>query len=261
MTQLNKTEPHYIRCIKPNEKKAKQVFVPRNCFEQLTYSGVFEAVAIRKKGFPFRLSHEEFATRYGVLVEGLTGGSHKKTCKEIIKKTKINTTNIQVHTLHVLSTIATIIATTTITAIVDYAHTPDALDNVLKTIAHVRTGGEKVITVVGCGGDRDAAKRPVMARSATNGSDRVILTSDNPRSEDPNRILRDMEAGLDPIDKRKCLSIVDRREAIRTAAALAEPGDIVLVAGKGHETYQEIQGMRTPFDDRMELKEAFAPTT
>ena len=148
-----------------------------------------------------------------------------------------------------------------ITAIVDYAHTPDALDNVLKTIAHVRSGGEKVITVVGCGGDRDAAKRPVMARSATNGSDRVILTSDNPRSEDPNRILRDMEAGLDPIDKRKCLSIVDRREAIRTAAALAEPGDIVLVAGKGHETYQEIQGMRTPFDDRMELKEAFAPTT
>ena len=148
-----------------------------------------------------------------------------------------------------------------ITAIVDYAHTPDALDNVLKTIAHVRSGGEKVITVVGCGGDRDAAKRPVMARSATNGSDRVILTSDNPRSEDPNRILRDREAGLDPIDKRKCLSIVDRREAIRTAAALAEPGDIVLVAGKGHETYQEIQGMRSPFDDRMELKEAFAPTT
>ena len=148
-----------------------------------------------------------------------------------------------------------------ITAIVDYAHTPDALDNVLKTIAHVRTGGEKVITVVGCGGDRDAAKRPVMARSATSGSDRVILTSDNPRSEDPAAILRDMEQGLDPIDKRKCLSIVDRREAIRTAAALAEPGDIVLVAGKGHETYQEIQGIRTPFDDRIELKEAFAPMT
>ena len=148
-----------------------------------------------------------------------------------------------------------------ITAIVDYAHTPDALDNVLKTIAHVRTGGEKVITVVGCGGDRDAAKRPVMARSATSGSDRVILTSDNPRSEDPAAILRDMEQGLDPIDKRKCLSIVDRREAIRTAAALAEPGDIVLVAGKGHETYQEICGERLPFDDRLELKEAFAPTT
>ena len=148
-----------------------------------------------------------------------------------------------------------------ITAIVDYAHTPDALDNVLKTIAHVRTGGEKVITVVGCGGDRDAAKRPVMARSATSGSDRVILTSDNPRSEDPAMILKDMEQGLDPIDKRKCLSILDRREAIRTAAALAEPGDIVLVAGKGHETYQEIHGERLPFDDRFELKEAFAPTT
>ena len=116
-------------------------------------------------------------------------------------------------------------------------------------------------TVVGCGGDRDAAKRPVMARSATSGSDRVILTSDNPRSEDPAAILRDMEQGLDPIEKRKCLSIVDRREAIRTAAALAEPGDIVLVAGKGHETYQEIQGERHPFDDRLELKEAFAPTT
>lgn len=148
-----------------------------------------------------------------------------------------------------------------ITAIVDYAHTPDALNNVLKTISHVRTGGEKVITVVGCGGNRDAQKRPVMARSAADGSDRVILTSDNPRDEDPAQILRDMEAGLDPIEKRKCLSIVDRREAIRTAAALAEPGDIVLVAGKGHETYQEILGDRHPFDDRLELKEAFAPTT
>ncbi|MDA0728842.1 MAG: UDP-N-acetylmuramoyl-L-alanyl-D-glutamate--2,6-diaminopimelate ligase [Bacteroidetes bacterium] len=148
-----------------------------------------------------------------------------------------------------------------ITALVDYAHTPDALDNVLKTIAHVRTGGEKVITVVGCGGDRDVAKRPVMARSAASGSDRVILTSDNPRSEDPAAILRQMEAGLDPIEKRKCLTIVDRREAIRTAAALAEPGDIVLVAGKGHETYQEIRGDKFPFDDRLELKEAFAPTT
>ena len=148
-----------------------------------------------------------------------------------------------------------------ITAIVDYAHTPDALNNVLKTISHVRTGGEKVITVVGCGGNRDAQKRPVMARSAADGSDRVILTSDNPRDEDPAQILRDMEDGLDPIEKRKCLSIVDRREAIRTAAALAEPGDIVLVAGKGHETYQEILGDRHPFDDRLELKEAFAPTS
>ena len=148
-----------------------------------------------------------------------------------------------------------------ITAIVDYAHTPDALDNVLKTISHVRNGGEKVITVVGCGGDRDATKRPIMARSAAGRSDRVILTSDNPRSEDPRTILHEMEQGLDPIEKRKCLSIVDRREAIRTAAALAEPGDIVLVAGKGHETYQEIQGKREPFDDRLELKEAFAAST
>ena len=148
-----------------------------------------------------------------------------------------------------------------ITAIVDYAHTPDALDNVLKTIAHVRTGGENVITVVGCGGDRDSAKRPLMAKRAADGSDRVILTSDNPRTEDPNAILKDMEAGLDPIEKRKCLSIVDRREAIRTAAALAEPGDIVLVAGKGHETYQDIQGEKHPFDDRLELKNAFAPAT
>ena len=148
-----------------------------------------------------------------------------------------------------------------ITAIVDYAHTPDALDNVLKTISHVRTGGEKVITVIGCGGDRDATKRPVMAQRAAQGSDRVILTSDNPRTEDPNDILQQMQGGLDPIEKRKCLSIVDRREAIRTAAALAEPGDIVLVAGKGHETYQEIQGERHPFDDRLELKQAFTPAT
>ena len=148
-----------------------------------------------------------------------------------------------------------------ITALVDYAHTPDALDNVLKTIAHVRTGGEKVITVVGCGGDRDAAKRPVMAKSAAQGSDRVILTSDNPRMEEPQAILHDMEAGLDPIERRKCLTIVDRREAIRTAAALAEPGDIVLVAGKGHETYQDIGGEKHPFDDRQELQLAFAPTT
>ena len=100
-----------------------------------------------------------------------------------------------------------------------------------------------------------------MAKSAAQGSDRVILTSDNPRTEEPQAILRDMEAGLDPIERRKCLTIVDRREAIRTAAALAEPGDIVLVAGKGHETYQDIGGEKQPFDDRQELQLAFAPTT
>lgn len=147
-----------------------------------------------------------------------------------------------------------------ITAIVDYAHTPDALKNVLNTISGFRTGGERLITVIGCGGDRDKSKRPVMARVAATGSDRVFLTSDNPRTEDPQQILNDMQAGLDPINKRKCLSISDRREAIRAAAAFAETGDIVLVAGKGHETYQDINGIKHDFDDRVVLKEAFSPT-
>ncbi len=146
-----------------------------------------------------------------------------------------------------------------ITAIVDYAHTPDALDNILRTIATFRTGGERLITVVGCGGDRDVTKRPVMARVAASGSDRVFLTSDNPRTEDPGMILADMTSGLDPIDKNKCISITDRREAIRAAAAFAEAGDIVVVAGKGHETYQEINGVRQDFDDRKVLMEAFIP--
>jgi UDP-N-acetylmuramoyl-L-alanyl-D-glutamate--2,6-diaminopimelate ligase len=146
-----------------------------------------------------------------------------------------------------------------ITAIVDYAHTPDALDNILRTIATFRTGGERLITVVGCGGDRDVSKRPLMARVAAAGSDRVFLTSDNPRTEDPGMILADMQAGLDPIEKRKCISITDRREAIRAAAAFSEAGDIVLVAGKGHETYQEINGVRHDFDDRKVLIDAFIP--
>jgi UDP-N-acetylmuramoyl-L-alanyl-D-glutamate--2,6-diaminopimelate ligase len=144
-----------------------------------------------------------------------------------------------------------------ITAIVDYAHTPDALDNILRTISTFRTGGERLITVVGCGGDRDVTKRPIMARVAAAGSDRVFLTSDNPRTEDPGIILADMTSGLDPIDKRKCISITDRREAIRAAAAFAEAGDIVVVAGKGHETYQEINGVRHDFDDRKVLVNAF----
>ena len=142
-----------------------------------------------------------------------------------------------------------------ITGIVDYAHTPDALTNVLKTIKDVRTGNEKVITVVGCGGDRDAAKRPVMAKIACDMSDKVILTSDNPRSEDPNEILRQMQEGVDPVSYKKTLSIVDRREAIRTACSLAGPGDIILVAGKGHEKYQEIKGVKHPFDDMQVLGE------
>lgn len=144
-----------------------------------------------------------------------------------------------------------------ITAIVDYAHTPDALLNVLSTIKEIRTGNEQLITVVGCGGDRDAAKRPEMARIAASMSDRVVLTSDNPRSEEPEAIIREMQAGIDPVLAKKTLSITDRREAIRTACALAKSGDIILVAGKGHEKYQEIKGVKHPFDDLNELKEIF----
>lgn len=136
-----------------------------------------------------------------------------------------------------------------ILGIVDYAHTPDALENVLSTIHGLRTGNEKVISLIGCGGDRDKTKRPEMARIAAEGSTKVILTSDNPRSEDPNQILEDMKTGLDPVLKRKAVSIVDRSEAIRTACMLAEPGDIILVAGKGHEKYQEINGVKHDFDD------------
>jgi len=147
-----------------------------------------------------------------------------------------------------------------ITAIVDYAHTPDALENVLKTIATFRTGGERLITVVGCGGDRDTTKRPVMAKVAAAGSDQIFFTSDNPRTEDPSTIIADMQTGLDPIEKRKCLAITDRREAIRAAATFAEAGDIVLVAGKGHETYQDIDGVKHDFDDRVILREAFTPS-
>jgi UDP-N-acetylmuramoyl-L-alanyl-D-glutamate--2,6-diaminopimelate ligase len=142
-----------------------------------------------------------------------------------------------------------------ITAIVDYAHTPDALQNVLETIHSIRSQKEKIITVVGAGGNRDAAKRPVMARIACRLSDRVILTSDNPRFEEPEAILDDMKKGIEPEFTGKVLVIVNRREAIKTACALARPGDILLVAGKGHETYQEIKGVKYPFDDKQVLKE------
>lgn len=137
----------------------------------------------------------------------------------------------------------------TIHGIVDYAHTPDALDNVLKTIGQIRTQNEKLITVVGCGGDRDNSKRPLMAQIASELSDQVILTSDNPRTEDPEVIIEQMEAGVEAQNKRKCLSIVNRKEAIRTAVRMASPGDIILVAGKGHEKYQDINGVKHPFDD------------
>ncbi len=144
-----------------------------------------------------------------------------------------------------------------ITGIVDYAHTPDALMNVIGTINKIRQGGVQLITVVGAGGDRDRTKRPEMAAISAEGSTKVILTSDNPRSEDPEKILDDMEAGLTPDLKRKSLRIADRREAIRTAIMLAESGDVILIAGKGHETYQEIKGVKYHFDDREELNRAF----
>jgi UDP-N-acetylmuramoyl-L-alanyl-D-glutamate--2,6-diaminopimelate ligase len=144
-----------------------------------------------------------------------------------------------------------------VSGIVDYAHTPDALQNVLNTISELRTGNEQVITVVGCGGDRDPGKRPQMASIAAEMSDRVILTSDNPRSEDPDAIIQQMKAGVQPQHSRKVLAVADRREAIRTAVALARPGDIILLAGKGHEKYQEINGVKYPFDDRKVLEESF----
>jgi len=144
-----------------------------------------------------------------------------------------------------------------IIGIVDYAHTPDALVNVLATIQKLRKGHEQVITVVGCGGDRDKTKRPVMGSVACEYSDRVIFTSDNPRSEEPDQILRDMETELNTAAKRKYIPIADRKDAIRTAINLARPEDILLIAGKGHEKYQEIKGVKYPFDDKQVLLEMF----
>jgi UDP-N-acetylmuramoyl-L-alanyl-D-glutamate--2,6-diaminopimelate ligase len=142
-------------------------------------------------------------------------------------------------------------------AIVDYAHTPDALLNVLATIKKLKKGFEQVITVVGCGGDRDRTKRPVMAEAACEYSDKAIFTSDNPRSEDPVQIIKDMEEGLSAAARRKYISIVDRKEAIKTAISLAKPEDIILIAGKGHEKYQEVKGVRNHFDDKELVKEFF----
>lgn len=142
-------------------------------------------------------------------------------------------------------------------AIIDYAHTPDALENVLATINQLRNNGGQIISVIGCGGDRDRTKRPEMAAAAALLSDRVILTSDNPRSEDPTQIIKEMETGLDSAGRKKTISIVDRKEAIKTAISLADSGDIVLVAGKGHEKYQEISGVKTHFDDHEVVGEMF----
>lgn len=137
-----------------------------------------------------------------------------------------------------------------ITAIIDYAHTPDALLNVLETISSIRTNNEQLITVVGCGGNRDKEKRPQMARIAVQYSSKVIITSDNPRDEDPDQIIKEMMVGVDASQFKKVLKITDREEAIKTAISLSQPGDIILVAGKGHEKYQEIKGVKHPFDDK-----------
>jgi len=150
-----------------------------------------------------------------------------------------------------------IVAPNKIVGIVDYAHSPDAVQNILSTVHDIRKGNEKVITVIGCGGDRDKTKRPIMAKTACEWSDKVVFTSDNPRSEDPAQIIKEMEEGVDPAFKRHTLSIADRREAIKTACMLARPGDIVVVAGKGHEKYQEIAGVKHHFDDMEELVEIF----
>ncbi len=142
-----------------------------------------------------------------------------------------------------------------ITAIVDYAHTPDALENVLSTINNIRTKNEQLITIVGCGGDRDKTKRPIMANIASEMSDKAILTSDNPRTENPETIISEMEAGITPVNFKKYMSITDRKQAIKTACQMAQPNDIILIAGKGHETYQEVNGVRNDFDDMQIVKE------
>jgi len=144
-----------------------------------------------------------------------------------------------------------------ITGIIDYAHTPDALLNVLATIKNLRHGTQKIITVVGCGGNRDRTKRPEMAEVACEYSDKIIFTSDNPRNEDPVQIIKEMEAGIPVTARKKCISITDRREAIKTAVTLAQKEDIILVAGKGHEKYQEINGVKKHFDDKEVLIEMF----
>ena len=148
-----------------------------------------------------------------------------------------------------------IISDSKITAIVDYAHTPDALENVLKTIEDIRTKNEQLITIVGCGGDRDKTKRPIMANIAASLSDKSIFTSDNPRTENPQTIIEEMEAGVEGQNFKKTISILDRKQAIKTACQMANPGDIILIAGKGHETYQEINGVRHDFDDMQIVQE------
>lgn len=176
---------------------------------------------------------------------------------QLLKQDKVNVLTTLSNLNSVEGRFQYIKSKTGIVAIVDYAHTPDALKNVLETIKDIRTGNEQVITLAGCGGDRDAAKRPIMAQIACDYSNKVILTSDNPRSENPEDILNQMQAGINPVDVKKMLRISDRKEAIRTAVAFAKEGDIILIAGKGHEKYQEIQGIKHPFDDFEIVKELF----
>jgi UDP-N-acetylmuramoyl-L-alanyl-D-glutamate--2,6-diaminopimelate ligase len=144
-----------------------------------------------------------------------------------------------------------------ITAIVDYAHTPDALYNVLTTINQIRKEGTQLITVVGAGGDRDRTKRPVMGKISAEMSDKVILTSDNPRSEEPDAIINEMLTGIDKAARKNVLTITDRREAIKTACMMAKRGDVILIAGKGHETYQEVKGVKSYFNDKQIVSEIF----
>jgi UDP-N-acetylmuramoyl-L-alanyl-D-glutamate--2,6-diaminopimelate ligase len=172
-----------------------------------------------------------------------------------IEKLEILTTISQLE--NVSGRFESIISDDGITAIVDYAHTPDALKNVLETINDIRKGSEKLIAVVGCGGDRDKAKRPKMAHIASQLSDQSILTSDNPRTENPQTIIDEMEMGITSENYKKTLSILDRRQAIKTACKFSERGDIILIAGKGHENYQEINGVRSHFNDLEEVKNCF----
>jgi UDP-N-acetylmuramoyl-L-alanyl-D-glutamate--2,6-diaminopimelate ligase len=151
----------------------------------------------------------------------------------------------------------TLYSSDNITGIVDYAHTPDALENILEAIRAIMPSGASLITVVGCGGDRDRAKRPLMGRIASRLSHKAIFTSDNPRSEDPAEIIREMQSELTTLERSRMLAIPNREEALKTAVALCKSGDVVLVAGKGHEKYQEIQGVKYPFDDKSILQSIF----
>lgn len=173
----------------------------------------------------------------------------------LLKQDKTNTLTALSNLNSVEGRFQYIKSTKGVIGIVDYAHTPDALKNVLETIKDIRTGNEQVITLVGCGGDRDAAKRPVMAAIACEYSNKVILTSDNPRTEDPEDILNQMQKGISPNDTKKAMRITDRKEAIKIACQFSQPGDIILIAGKGHEKYQEIKGVKHDFDDYKILKE------